>query len=123
TPACQASQDGLQEFTHPTGGVTMPEEDRRVRVFFGGRLVDDLSQVGRKLLVLGGTCLNIGPGPAGFVDVRFVNPSPVPILIRQGLTALGLVKDLRNGHVDRSELRHANGLAGTAPALDSSAPR
>jgi hypothetical protein len=66
TLPCQADQDGLQEFTNPTGRVTMPEEDRRVGVFFGGCVVDDLSQVSRKLLVLGRACLNVGHRPAGF---------------------------------------------------------
>ena len=66
--ACQPGQDGLQELTNPTGRVAMPEEDRRVGVFLGGRVVDDLSQVGGELLVLGRACLNIGSGTAGFVN-------------------------------------------------------
>jgi uncharacterized protein GlcG (DUF336 family) len=39
------------------------------------------------------------PVPGGVLDVCFVNPPPVPIVTSQGLTAPGLVKDLRNRHL------------------------
>jgi hypothetical protein len=46
----------------------MPEENGRIGVFLGSRLIDHLSQVSRKLLILGRSCLDVGPGPAGFID-------------------------------------------------------
>ena len=68
SPACQASQDGLEEFPHPAGGVAVPEEDCGVGVFLGSRLVDDLGEVGGELFVLGRPGLDIGSGTAGFVN-------------------------------------------------------
>ena len=68
SPACQTSQDGLQEFPHPAGGVAVLEEDCGVRVFLGSRVVDDLGEVGGELFVLGRPSLDIGSWTAGFVN-------------------------------------------------------
>ena len=64
----QAGQDGLEQLLHPAGRVTMPEEDRRVRVFLGSRLVNDLGQVGGELLVLGRAGLDVGSWTTSFED-------------------------------------------------------
>ncbi|MFV1964321.1 MAG: hypothetical protein ACC628_02775 [Pirellulaceae bacterium] len=62
--------DRLEQFLEASGRVRVPEEDSRVSVFFGGRAVYHLGQIGGKLLVFGCTGLNIRSRLAGFEDKR-----------------------------------------------------
>ena len=45
--------------------MAVPKENRRVRVLFRSRLIDDLRQVRRELLILGRPRLNIGSRATG----------------------------------------------------------
>src|SRR3954468_14070163 len=51
-------------------------------------------------------------GRGSSLDDRFVSPPPVPIVTGQGLTAQGLVKDLRNGHLESGAPRTESAARG-----------
>ena len=74
SPACQTSQDGLQEFPHPAGGVAVLEEDCGVGVFLGSRVVDDLGEVGGELFVLS-NYPKTGCNPRKIQDLRAFSDS------------------------------------------------